>query len=137
MRGAYLLCLLAAGAGVALLDRRWRLALWHPRSRARTVAVGSAAAALLLLWDVVAIRAGFYGRGDSPALLGVWLAPHLPLEEVVFVVFFAYVTLVAAGGAERLVGGAPRRSRRDDDGPLTDAGAHVPSDDARPREVAS
>ncbi|UJP39132.1 lycopene cyclase domain-containing protein [Cellulomonas palmilytica] len=115
MRGAYLLCLLAAGAAVALLDRRWRLALWHPRGRARTVAVGLAGAALLLVWDVVAIDAGFYGRGDSAALLGVWLAPHLPLEEVVFVVFFAYVTLVVAGAADRLVAAASSRAGHGDD----------------------
>lgn len=104
MRGAYLLCLLVSCAGVALLDRRWRLALWHPRPRLRTVTVGLVGAALLLAWDVAAIGAQFYGRGDSPALLGVWLAPHLPLEEVVFVVFFAYVTLVLAGAADRVVG---------------------------------
>lgn len=103
MRGAYLACLLASCVGVALLDRRWRLALWRPRRRRAVVAVALVGAALLLVWDVVAIDAGFYGRGASDALLGVWLAPHLPVEEVAFVVFLAYVTLVVAGAADRVL----------------------------------
>jgi predicted Kef-type K+ transport protein len=48
---------------------------------------------------VVAIAHGMYERGDSPAMTGIEVADELPLEEVFFVVFFCYVTMVAHGAA--------------------------------------
>lgn len=108
MRGAYLALLVGSWLGVALVDRRWRLALARRgRSRRRAVAVVALGSALLLAWDVVAIAQGFYARGDSPALLGVWLAPHLPLEEVVFVAFLCHLTLVVAAGVGLVLDRAP------------------------------
>ncbi len=100
MSGMYLACLALSAAGGALLDRRWRLAAWRdvPGAGRRTLVLVGVGSALLLAWDLAAIALGFYGRGASDALLGVWLAPHLPLEEVVFVAFLSYVTLVVAGG---------------------------------------
>ncbi|QIK84233.1 lycopene cyclase domain-containing protein [Sanguibacter sp. HDW7] len=117
MTGAYLAALLVSGAGVLAIDLRWRLLL-GARSEAvgplgsglRVVAVVVLGALLLLAWDVVAIRAGFYGRGGGDALLGVEVAPHLPLEELVFVVFLPYVTLVVAAACLRV---QERRRRRD------------------------
>ena len=108
MTGLYLTCLLLSAAGVALIDRRWRLAAWRdvPRSGRRTLALVAVGSAVLLVWDLAAIALGFYGKGASPAMLDVWLAPHLPLEEVVFVAFLSYTTLVTAGG-----GAALRRGR--------------------------
>lgn len=104
MRGAYALCLLASWAGVLALDLRWRLAFAHRSARGRRVcfAVAAIGTAFFLVWDLMAIDAGFYGRGDSPALLGVWVVDHLPLEEVVFVAFLCHVTLVVAAAVGRL-----------------------------------
>lgn len=126
MTGAYLLCLLLAGVGVALLDRRWRLAAWRDVSGSRrcTLALVGVGSALLLAWDVAAIALGFYGRGESDALLGVWLAPHLPLEEVVFVAFLSYTTLVVAGGADRVL---RVRTSRGVDGAAPDLPSRVAS----------
>lgn len=107
MRGAYLAVLAGSWLGVALVDRRWRLALARRGSRRRVAAVVALGSALLLAWDLVAIAHGFYARGDSPALLGVWLAPHLPLEEVVFVAFLCHVTLVVAAGVGLVLDRAP------------------------------
>ncbi|WP_102510219.1 lycopene cyclase domain-containing protein [Sanguibacter massiliensis] len=108
MTGAYLAALLVSAAGVLAIDLRWRLLLGARRSpfgtRLRVLGVVGAGAALLLVWDVVAIRAGFYGRGLGDALVGVEVAPHLPIEEIVFVVFLAYVTLVVAAGMLRWLG---------------------------------
>jgi lycopene cyclase domain-containing protein len=90
--GAYLGALLVALACIVLVDRRLRLVLWADARRAAVVlAVGIA---FFLLWDVLAIGAGFYERGGSPAMTGVMLAPELPLEELVFVTFLSYLTLV-------------------------------------------
>ena len=88
----YFAALLAALACMVLVDRRLRLVLWADARRgAVVVATG---VAFFLLWDVVAIQAGFYARGDSPAMTGIMLAPELPLEELVFVLFLSYLTLV-------------------------------------------
>lgn len=90
--GAYLGALLVALACIALVDRRLRLVLWADGRRAAVVlAIGIA---FFLLWDVLAIGAGFYERGGSRAMTGVMLAPDLPLEELVFVTFLSYLTLV-------------------------------------------
>jgi len=112
MTGAYLAVLLASCAGVGALDARWRLVLGERGSRGRALGVVVAGAVLLLGWDLVAIRAGFYGRGASDALLGVEVAPNLPVEELVFVVFLPYVTLVVAAAWRRTL--ARRPSRRDE-----------------------
>ncbi|MFE5410525.1 lycopene cyclase domain-containing protein [Microbacterium sp. NPDC056569] len=100
MPGIYLAAILASAAGVLLLDRRWRLAAWHaPARTAIAVGVGTA---FFLAWDAVGIAAGVFVKGDSPLLLGVDLAPHLPLEEPVFLAFLSYLALVAWSGAMRL-----------------------------------
>jgi lycopene cyclase domain-containing protein len=121
VRGAYLLCLLVSWAGVLAIDLRWHLALAQRSARARrtSLAVAALGTAFFLVWDLIAIDAAFYGRGDSPALLGVWVVDHLPLEEVVFVAFLSHVTLVVAAAVGRLqaraAGGAQDDERRADE----------------------
>lgn len=101
MPGLYLAAILVSAAGVALLDRRWRLAAWAaPGRTAAAVAIGTA---FFLAWDAVGIATGVFVKGDSTLLLGIDLAPHLPLEEPFFLAFLAYLALVAWSGAERLV----------------------------------
>jgi len=101
MRGWYLVALLVSLAGVALLDARHRLFVWHrPRRALTVVAVG---AGLFLCWDAVAIAAGMFERGRGAALLGIEVAPHLPVEELVFVTFFSYLTMVVFTATHRLV----------------------------------
>lgn len=88
-------CLLGALLCMGLLDRRFRLVLWADARRGGLVlAVG---VVFFLAWDVAAIAAGFYHRGESAAMTGVMLAPELPLEELVFVTFLCYLTLVLHG----------------------------------------
>ncbi|WP_106814298.1 lycopene cyclase domain-containing protein [Microbacterium timonense] len=108
MPGLYLLAILASTAGVMLLDRRWRLAAWHrPGRTAAAVGIGTA---FFLLWDAVGIVAGVFVKGDSALLLGIDLAPHLPLEEPVFLAFLSYLALVVSAAAERALS---RRDRQD------------------------
>ncbi len=88
----YLLALLVSAAGVLTIDLRHRLVLGcDVRRGLLAVTVG---AALFLVWDLVAIAVEIYGRGESAALTGIEVAPHLPIEELVFVTFFAHVALV-------------------------------------------
>ena len=92
----YLLCLLT------LLDRRFRLVLW--RATRRGAIVLAAGVALFLAWDLAAIAAGHYRMGDSALMSGIELGPELPLEELVFLVFLCYVTLVVRGLVDLLLG---------------------------------
>jgi lycopene cyclase domain-containing protein len=99
MPGLYLLAILASAAGVALLDRRWRLAAWA--APGRTAVAVAAGTVFLLVCDVIGIAAGVFVKGGSPLLLGIDLAPHLPLEEPVFLAFLCYLALVAWAGSLR------------------------------------
>lgn len=116
MTGWYLGALAFSFAGVVTIDARWKVALFarERRARALTVVVTLVGAAGFLAWDAVAISRGFFGRGESPAMLGIEVAPHLPVEELVFVTFLSYLTLVVFAGALRLLGqdGSPTPEAR-------------------------
>ena len=122
MAGGYLLAILLSAAGIAALDARWRLAAW--RRPVRSVIAVAAGTMFFLVWDAVGIATGVFVKGDSPILVGIDLAPHLPLEEPFFLAFLCYLGLVAWAGAQRLprvVGHdvpspAERQRRLEDDG---------------------
>jgi lycopene cyclase domain-containing protein len=93
MRFAYLGALLLSLGGLALLDRRFRLAFWSdPRRTALALGIGVAA---FLLWDVVGLVLGIFARGDSPHMTGLLLAPELPVEEAFFLALLCYTALLA------------------------------------------
>lgn len=98
---AYLAALLVPLACMAAVDRRWRLVLWADWRRATTVLTVGVAA--FLAWDVVAIGQDFYRRGGSSWMTGIEIAPHLPLEEVFFVLFLCYFTLVMHQAVQQLL----------------------------------
>lgn len=92
MPGLYLMALLVSAAGMLTLDWRYRLAFWAAPSRAAiAIVVGTL---FFVAWDAVGIAAGVFVRGDSPLLLGIDLAPHLPIEEPVFLAFLCHLALV-------------------------------------------
>lgn len=99
----YLLALLVPTACMALLDRRFRVVLWRPapRESASRVSTGAVAVGVgivfFFVWDVAAIASGHYAAGQSPGTTGIMLAPELPLEEIVFITFLSYLTLVLRG----------------------------------------
>jgi lycopene cyclase domain-containing protein len=101
--GLYLLFLVISAAGIAVLDVRHRLAM--PVAPVRSTVTIVAGTLFFLAWDAVGIASGVFVRGDSPLLLGIDLAPHLPIEEPVFLAFLSYLALVVWSAAER------RRSR--------------------------
>jgi lycopene cyclase domain-containing protein len=101
MPGVYLAAILASAAGILLIDRRWRLAAWA--APGRTLAAVGIGTAFFLAWDAVGIATGVFVKGDSPLLLGIDLAPHLPLEEPVFLAFLSYLALVAWAGVQRVL----------------------------------
>jgi lycopene cyclase domain-containing protein len=97
----YLAAILVSGLCMALVDRRWRLfAFSRPRLALPVVLIGLV---FFLLWDVVAIAHGFYERGGSKAMTGIEVSDDLPLEEIFFVAFFCYVTMVVHGLITRVL----------------------------------
>ncbi|BDZ53346.1 lycopene cyclase domain-containing protein [Agromyces marinus] len=97
----YLAGLSAVIGCMALIDARWRLVFWRaPLAAAATVGIG---VAFFLVWDAAGILSGVFFRGDSSIVTGIELAPELPLEEPVFLVFLCYLTLVLVLGFERIL----------------------------------
>ncbi|WP_292834406.1 lycopene cyclase domain-containing protein [Microbacterium sp.] len=99
MPGLYLLAILVSASGVAALDARHRLAFWDRPVRAGLAVL--AGTVLLLAWDIAGIAAGVFVKGDSALLLGIDLAPHLPLEEPFFLAFLCQLALTLWAAAER------------------------------------
>lgn len=90
---AYLGALLVSIGGMAMIDRRFRLAFWYDARRsAWTVGIGVVG---FLVWDLVGLALGIFARGDSPHMTGLLLAPELPVEEAFFLALLCYVGLLA------------------------------------------
>lgn len=100
---AYLVCLLLALGALVLLDRRFRLVFWRGAAARRAGLVLAAGSVFFLAWDVLGIALGVFARGRSPFMTGIELAPQLPLEEPVFLVFLCYLTLVTLFGTRALL----------------------------------
>lgn len=109
---AYLGALAVAALGIGALDARWRLALFRDAGRA-LAAIAITATAMLII-DLGGIATGNFRLGASPWMTGIEVLPHLPIEELAFVTFLAYTSLVAFAGAERAL--AARRRARADEG---------------------
>ncbi|MFZ2625876.1 MAG: lycopene cyclase domain-containing protein [Propionibacterium sp.] len=124
MSPVYLLALLAALSALLVVDARFRLFFWRdPRSAA---VVTGAGVAFFLAWDAAGIAAGIFARGDSPVASGIVLAPEMPLEEPVFLVFLVVCTMVVHNGAARLLALRSRRGAGPGDVPTPTAGAERP-----------
>jgi lycopene cyclase domain-containing protein len=108
MSVVYLGVLCALIACMALLDRRFGLVFW--RSPRRAALVLAAGVVFFLLWDLAGIALGIFFRAENDLMTGILLAPELPIEEVFFLAFLCYVTMVTYAGVLRL--GARGEARR-------------------------
>ncbi|WP_348788104.1 lycopene cyclase domain-containing protein [Leifsonia sp. NPDC080035] len=97
----YLAALVLALGAMVLLDRRFRLVFWRDARRATLVLV--IGLLFFLAWDAVGIASGVFARGASPFLSGVDVAPELPVEELFFLTFLCYLTLVLLSGTRALL----------------------------------
>lgn len=97
----YLAALVVSIGCMLLLDRRFRLFFWRdPLAASVVTAVGTV---FFLAWDVYGIALGIFLRGDGAIATGVLLAPELPIEEPVFLVFLVLCTMVLYTGSVRLL----------------------------------
>lgn len=101
MSFAYLGALAIALAGMAVLDRRFRLFFWRDARRAAIVLV--VGLVFFLAWDLAGVGAGIFFRGETEFMTGLQVAPEVPLEEVFFLTLLCYLTMNAFGAASRLV----------------------------------
>lgn len=93
----YLAGLLVSIGGLALLDRRFKLAFWYDKKRtALTLAV---AIGIFLVWDILGISLGIFLHGNSPYSLPFTIAPQFPVEEIVFLFLLCYSALIIYRGA--------------------------------------
>lgn len=98
----YLLALVTVLSCMAAMDHRWRLFFWADARKAWTVF--AAGFALFLAWDLVALELALYERGRSEFMTGLEVAPDLPVEELLFVAFLPYLTMVLHGLLVRSLG---------------------------------
>ncbi|MBO0980013.1 lycopene cyclase domain-containing protein [Microbacterium sp. SD291] len=106
----YLSSLLVALGCMLLLDRRFRLFFWRDAVSASVVT--AAGVLFFLAWDAAGIAAGIFFRGESAVATGLLLAPELPIEEPVFLLFLVVCTMIVYTGAVRIL--KARGRRRDD-----------------------
>ncbi len=110
MTGFIYLAILLGGIGcMLLLDHRFRLFFWHDPAVASAVTV--VGLVLFLLWDIAGIASGIFLRGEGQVASGVVLAPELPLEEPIFLVFLVLCTMVIFTGTMRIFSAVATRSR--------------------------
>ena len=107
MSFAYLAALLAGIGCMLLLDRRFRLFFWKDASAATLVTL--AGVGFLLLCAAAGIATGIFLNGAAEIASGIVLAPELPIEEPVFLLFLVLCTMVLYTGSVRIV---ERRTRR-------------------------
>ncbi len=103
----YLALLLVTLGCMLLLDWRFRLFFWRDAVTAAIVtAVGLV---FFLAWDAAGIIGGIFFRGEAPVATGIVLAPELPLEEPVFLLFLVVCTMIVYTGAVRILARLRRR----------------------------
>jgi lycopene cyclase domain-containing protein len=88
----YLTTLVLGLACMVATDRRWRLVLWA--DPVRGVVVLGAGMAVFVAWDLAALHLDLYRPGDSAVATGAEVAPGLPVEELFFIGFLCYLSLV-------------------------------------------
>lgn len=96
MNAAYAISLVASTACLVLLDVRFSLVFRRkPKLGAVALVIG---VAFFVAWDAVGIGLGVFRHLDSAWATGVLLAPGFPVEELMFLIFLSYLTLVILSG---------------------------------------
>lgn len=97
----YLIALLTSLVCMVMVDKRFELFLFRDPLRAAVVL--GAGVVFFLAWDLAGISLGIFLHGPGPYMTGVMLAPELPVEELVFLLFLCHLTMVLTLGAQRII----------------------------------
>lgn len=93
MQLAYISALIVSIFGMAMIDRRFKLAFFYDKKR--TLKTLSVAVCIFIIWDLAGITLGIFHKGDSPFSLPFTLLPELPLEELLFLLLLCYISLLS------------------------------------------
>lgn len=108
--GLYLAALLFSVGGLVVLDARLRLFLFAaPLRAALTLAIGVAG---FLLWDAAGVGLGIFFEGETGLLVGIDLAPEIPLEELFFLILLCLSAMHAFLLTQRLLAQRHARTTR-------------------------
>lgn len=92
----YLLVLVALLGCMLLCDARGKLFIFrHP---VRAVACLAAGTGFFVLWDVLAIQRGIFLHLPSELMTGLMVGDQFPLEEVFFLLFLCYSSMIVLTG---------------------------------------
>ena len=92
MNLTYLGLLLFSLCGMMTLDWRYKLALFYDTRRTLlTIGIGIS---VFIVWDIFGIALGIFFSGRSSYMSGLYLGPEFPVEELLFLTFLCYFTLV-------------------------------------------
>ena len=95
----YLLGLLISLGCLALIDHRYRLAIWNsPKIAAKVLAIGLL---FFIAWDVAGIQLDIFYSGQSQYALGWYIIKDFPVEELFFLTLLLYTPLVLSCWLER------------------------------------
>ena len=92
MNWLYLTCLIISFFGMAIIDRRYSLAFF--KDSKRTFLTLLVSVGVFVVWDIAGIALGIFYSGHSPYMSRLYLGPEFPIEELVFLTFLTYFTLV-------------------------------------------
>jgi len=96
---SYFGALIFSICGLLLFDWRWKFVFFNDARRAAlTIASGMA---IFIIWDLLGIYLGIFFSGRSPFALPFMLVPEFPLEEILFLFLFCYITLLLYEGIQR------------------------------------
>lgn len=99
MRWLYLGFLVISILSMLLIDRRWSLVFFCNKAKAALTLTISVL--VFIVWDVVGILAGVFFSGNSAYMSGLYFAPDFPVEELLFLFFLCYFTLIVYIAGER------------------------------------
>lgn len=77
---------------MATIDARFKLAFYY--NRRRTLVTLLVSTLVFVIWDICGISLGIFKTGASTLTTGLMLGPEFPFEEIFFLVFLCYFTLV-------------------------------------------
>lgn len=92
MNWLYLSALLVSFSCMAVIDRRYSLAFFEDSKR--TLLTLLVSVGVFVVWDITGIALGIFYSGNSPYMSRLYLGPEFPIEELFFLTFLTYFTLV-------------------------------------------
>ena len=99
MNFIYLVALLLSLAGLATIDRRFKLAFAkNPKAALLAILLPYL---LFVIWDSAGIALRIFFKGQSQFLSGIMLARDFPIEEMFFLTLLCYTTLIVSNWFDR------------------------------------